>query len=152
VRGRASRSQPGASPVAAVASRGFDPGFLALSARCSPAEVDETVARLRAAVSAVAAGGVPEGETQGIARRLAGQRALELRSRAAVADALALDEAFGLPPLTYRSEPDRLAQVTSADLARVAARVLDPQREAIAVVRPEDRGPRAQASASPEGR
>jgi zinc protease len=148
LRARAARGDAGAAPVpvGAVASRGLDPGFVALSARCAPAVVDATVAHLRSVVAAVVAGGVTDDETSRVARRLAGERALELRSRAAIADALMLDEAFGLPPLTYRAAPDRLSRVTAADVARVARRVFDPQREAIAVVRPEERPPRAQAA------
>jgi zinc protease len=141
LRARAARAAAGAAPVpvGAVASRGLDPGFVALSARCAPAVVDATVAHLRSVVAEVVAGGVTDDETSRVARRLAGERALELRSRAAIADALALDEAFGLPPLTYRGAPERLSRVTAADVARVARRVFDPQREAIAVVRPEER-------------
>jgi len=141
LRARAARVDAAAAPfaVSAVASRGFDPGFVALSARCPPAAVDATVARLRSAVAEVLAGGVTQDEINGVARRLAGQRALELGSRAAIADALALDEAFGLPPLSYRAGPERLSRVGPGDIARVAHRVFDPQREAIAVVRPEER-------------
>ena len=87
----------------------------------------------------VLATGVTADEAARAANRLAGQRALELRSRAAVADAVALDEAFGLPPLSYRARPERLARVTAADVVRAAHRFLDPQREAIAAIRPEAR-------------
>lgn len=144
--GRGTRSAaPGTLPFGAVAARGFDPGYLALTATARPADVDAAVARLRAAVAELLAGGVTGDETARAARRLAGRRALELRSRAAIADAVALDEAFGLPPLSYRAAPDRLARVTAADVARAARRWLDPQHEAIAVVRPDPQRPQALA-------
>ncbi len=139
---------PGTVPFGAVAARGFDPGYLALTAASPPADVDATVARLRAAVVDLLAGGVTAEETSLAAHRLAGRRALELRSRAAIADALALDEAFGLSPLSYRAGPDRLARVTAADVARAAHRWLDPQHEAIAVVRPDPEGAAAVAGAT----
>jgi zinc protease len=132
-------NEPGAVPFGALAARGFDPGYVALTAGARPTDVDTTVARLRAAVAEVLSTGVAADETARAANRLAGQRALELRSRAAVADAVALDEAFGLPPLSYRARPERLARVTAPDVVQAAHRVLDPQREAIAAIRPEAR-------------
>ncbi len=132
-------NQPDSVPFGALAAPGFDPGYIALTAGARPADLDATVARLRAAVAEVLASGVTADETTRAANRLAGQRALELRSRAAIADAVALDEAFGLPPLSYRARPERLARVTAADVVRAAHRILDPQREAIAAIRPEAR-------------
>jgi predicted Zn-dependent peptidase len=71
------------------------------------------------------------------ARRLGGLRALALRGEAAIADALATDEAYGLPLMTYRQLPATLARATAADVARAARRFIDPKRETIAVVRPD---------------
>ena len=68
---------------------------------------------------------------------LGGLRALALRGGAAIADALATDEAYGLPLMTYRQLPAALARVTAPDVARAARRFIDPKRETIAVVRPE---------------
>jgi predicted Zn-dependent peptidase len=72
------------------------------------------------------------------ARRRAGAQALDLRGPVAIADALALDEAYGLGLMSYRQIPAALARVTADDVARAARRVLDPKREVIAVVRPPD--------------
>ena len=60
---------------------------------------------------------------------------------AAIADALALDEAYGFPLMSYRRVPAALARVTAADVNRAARRFIDPQRETIAVVRPRRRPP-----------
>jgi zinc protease len=139
-------SGAGAAPFGALAARGFDPGYVALTAGARPADVDATVARLRAAVAEVLASGVTPDEASRAGNRLAGQRALELRSRAAIADAVAQDEAFGLPPLSYRAGPERLAHVTAPDVVRAARRFLDPQHEAIAVVRPEERPARSESA------
>jgi predicted Zn-dependent peptidase len=60
-----------------------------------------------------------------------------LRGETAIADALATDEAYGLPLMTYRQLPAVLARVTAPDVARAARRFIDPKRETIAVVRPD---------------
>ena len=121
----------------ASAATGVDPGELAVTVACAPASVDAAVAALRAALAEVAANGVAAAEVERAARRLGGLRALALRGEAAIADALATDEAYGLPLMTYRQLPAALARVTAPDVARAARRFIDPKRETIAVVRPE---------------
>ena len=123
----------------ASAATGVDPGELAVTVACAPASVDAAVAALRAALAEVAAKGVAAAEVERAARRLGGLRALVLRGEAAIADALATDEAYGLPLMTYRQLPATLARVTAPDIARAARRFIDPKRETIAVVRPDPR-------------
>ncbi|HVV49859.1 MAG TPA: pitrilysin family protein, partial [Polyangia bacterium] len=139
--GRLDRLFAGATPLAfragARAATGVAPGYLAVEIGCRPDDVDAVVAALRAILAEVAADGVTVTETERAARRLAGRRALELRGEASIADALALDEAYGLGLMSYRDVPAALARVTAADVLRAARRFLDPKRETIAVVRPE---------------
>ncbi len=123
----------------ASAATGVDPGELAVTVACAPASLDAAVAALRAALASVAANGVAAAEVERAARRLGGLRALALRGESAIADALATDEAYGLPLMTYRQLPATLARVTAPDVARAARRFIDPKRETIAVVRPEAR-------------
>jgi predicted Zn-dependent peptidase len=122
---------------AAAGAQGFDPGELSVAVTCTPAAVDGVVAALRGALAAVAANGLDPEAVGGAARRLAGARALALRSPSAIADALALDEAYGFPVMSYRRVPAALAAITAGDVNRAARRFVDPQRETIAVVRPE---------------
>ena len=130
----------GASPLAywvdASAARGVDPGFVAVSMACPPARVDAAVAAVRTALARVATAGVTADEVSRATRRLAGEQALGLDGRSAIADALALDEAYGLGVMSYRQVPATLARITADDVARAARRFLDPKREVIAVVRP----------------
>jgi len=121
----------------ATAATGVDPGDLTVTVACAPASVDAAVAAVRAALAEIAANGVAAAEVEGAARRLGGLRALALRGEVAIADALATDEAYGLPLMTYRQLPAALARVTAPDVARAARRFIDPKRETIAVVRPE---------------
>ncbi len=138
--GRLKSALGGASPLAyrveAFAARGVDPGFVAVSMACPPARVDAAVAAVRTALARVATAGVTADEVSRATRRRAGEQALGLRGRAAIADALALDEAYGLGLMSYRQVPATLARITADDVARAARRFLDPRREVIAVVRP----------------
>jgi zinc protease len=121
----------------ASAATGVDPGELAIAVACAPASLDAAVAALRSALAEVAASGVAAAEVERSARRLGGLRALALRGETAIADALATDEAYGLPLMTYRQLPAALVRVTAVDVSRAARRFIDPKREAIAVVRPD---------------
>jgi len=121
----------------ASAAAGVDPGELAVTVGCAPASVDAAVAAIRVALAEIAVGGLAAGEVERAARRLGGLRALALRGEAAIADALATDEAYGLPLMSYRRLPAALTRVTATDVTRAARRFIDPKRETIAVVRPE---------------
>ncbi|HZL19219.1 MAG TPA: insulinase family protein, partial [Polyangia bacterium] len=127
---------PLAYQVQVSAAQGVEPGFLSIALGCPPGRVDAAVAAVRAALARVVAEGVSADEVARAARRRAGAQALGLRGPVAIADALALDEAYGLGLMSYRQVPAALARVTAADVARAARRLLDPKREVIAVVRP----------------
>jgi zinc protease len=142
-------TQPAIYRSAASVAPGVDPGYLAIELACPPAGVDAAVATLRAALSQLAAAGVTDAETARAARRLAGLRALELGDQASIADALALDEGYGLGLMSYRRLPTTLARVTSADVNRALRRFVDPRREAIAVVRPDPTSALARRTSPP---
>ena len=127
-----------AHDVSVSAAGPIEPGYLSAAVTCAPARVDGVVAAVRSAFARVAASGVEAGEVSRAARRLGGGRAVGLGSRAAVAAALAIDAAYGRDLYAYRTYPATLARVTADDVARAAKRVLDPQREVVAVVRPVD--------------
>ena len=139
--GRLRKLLGGKSPLVfgygATVASGVAPGYLAVEANCDPANVDAAVAAIRSILDELVTGGVTAAEVAEAARRLAGRRALDLRGQAAIADALALDEAYGLGLMSYRHVPAALARVTAADVNRAARRFIDPKRETIAVVRPE---------------
>ncbi len=127
---------PLAYQVQVSAARGVEPGFLSVALGCPPARVDAAVAAVRAALARVAADGVTADEVARAARRRAGALALGLSGPVAIADALALDEAYGLGLMSYRQVPAALSRVTADEVTRAARRLLDPKREVIAVVRP----------------
>jgi predicted Zn-dependent peptidase len=135
----------------ASAATGVEPGTLAVTVACAPSATDAAIAAIRAALAEIAANGVAAAEVERAARRLAGDRALALRGGAAIADALATDEAYGLPLMSYRQVPATLARVNATDVGRAARRFIDPKRETIAVVRPEMPPPVARAARTEKG-
>jgi zinc protease len=120
--------------VSGRAAGAMEPGYLAVSLTCAPAHLDAVVAAVRGAFAAVLAGGVTPDEVNRAARRLVGARSAALRSGGAIAHALVVDEARGLPPLAYRREAGSIGRLGPDDVARAARRALDPRREVIAVV------------------
>jgi zinc protease len=148
--GRIGRALQGHPPLAyrvgVSVARGFDPGYFAIELSCAPARVDAAVAAVRAALAEVAAAGLTGDEVARATRLRAGAQALTLRGQAAIADALALDEAYGLAAMSYRQVPAAMSRITTADVARAARRFIDPKREVIAVVRRQDPAPLARTA------
>jgi len=131
-----------AHDVGAAAAAPIEPGYLFAAVTCAPPRVDAVVAAVRVVLGRIVASGVDAGEVTRAARRLGGSRAIALGSRAAVAAALARDAAYGRDLYAYRTYPAALTRVTADDVARAARRVLDPQHEIVAVVRPAVPSPR----------
>ena len=116
------------------AATGVEPGYLAITLSCPPGRLDAAIAVARAELTRLATEAAPADEVSRTARRLGGARALALGTRAAVADALALDEARGLAPLAHRQHAAALLRVGAADVTRAARRAVDPKREVVSVV------------------
>ena len=132
---------------AVLAEEAVDGGFLAISFQVDPdASVDEAVAALRRALATVTTpGAAPSAEEVAWARQLlVGRSALAFERRGAVAMALALHGALGENVPSYRRGSAGLAEVQVADVLRVARRVIDPGREVLVILRPEEQalGPR----------
>jgi zinc protease len=130
-----------------LAEEAVDGGFLAISFQVdADASVDEAVAALRrglATLTAPATAPTAE-EVARASRLLVGRSALAFERRGAVAMALALHGALGESVPSYRRAGAALAEVQVADVLRVARRVIDPGREVLVIIRPEDQalGPR----------
>jgi predicted Zn-dependent peptidase len=101
-----------------------------------PASVDAAVAAMRAALARAATNSFTAAEVERARSALVSADARGLGSRAAVAAALARDEALGLPAGAYRRAAAELLAVTPEAVARVARRLLDSRLEIVAVVRP----------------
>jgi predicted Zn-dependent peptidase len=126
---------------AVLAEEAVDGGFLAISFQIAPdASVDEAVAAVRRALATLTTPATaPTAEEVARARRLlVGRGALGFERRGAVAMALALRGALGEDVPSFRRGGAALAEVQVADVLRVARRVIDPGREVLVILRPED--------------
>jgi zinc protease len=120
---------------------GIDPGSFAVYFACRPEGLEASVGAVRAELARVVERGVTQEEVVRARQRLVGTHAIRLDRRSAVAAALAFHEAQGLGWREFRRDADALARVTIADVQRVARKFLDPRREVVAVVRPNDEPP-----------
>ncbi len=134
--GRLARELGGVSLVGASAWSGIDGGALVFDLASTPDAIDTAVGALRAALRRVVEGAFAPSEVERARAVLLAADARALESRAAVAAALARDEALGLPVGSYRRSAAEIAAVTPETVARVARRLLDPRFEIVAVVRP----------------
>ncbi len=142
--------QAGASDVRVNAWSGVDGGALTIDLEGAPRALDGVVPTVRAALARVVASGVAPVALERARHAAVAAHAGALGRRADVALALARDEAFGLPPGATRARPSAFAAVTGDALARVARRVLDPQHEVVAAVRPPAPAPAAVAQRVPK--
>jgi zinc protease len=126
------------SPVETFAWSGADGGAFAVTLASTAGRLDATVLELRAALGRVAAAGVTAAELERARRALISAHALALQRRSAVAAALARDEALGLPAGTSRRGAADLGRATASAVGQVARRILDPRREIVAVVKPNE--------------
>jgi zinc protease len=124
--------------VSATSVEGIDPGYFAVYLACSPANLDQGVRGIRAELGRVAADGVTREEVERARKHLIGAQAIGLQRRSALADAIALGEAYGRGWRDYRRYGEEIDKVTPDDVRRVARKYLDTRREVVAVVKPDE--------------
>jgi zinc protease len=122
--------------VSAFSVDGLDPGYFAIHVACSPDKLDAAAAAIRGELDRLRAEGVTADEVRRAVRHLAGAHAVAMQRRAAVANALAFHEAYGLGWQRWASYPDALAGLDAAAIDRVARRYLDWDVAVTASVRP----------------
>jgi zinc protease len=127
--------------VSASSVEGIDPGYFAVYLACSPENLDQAVAAVRAELGRVVERGVTAEEVERARKYLIGAHAIGLQRKSAIAGALAFDEAYGQGWREYRRYADELQEVSLADVQRVARRYLDGRREVVAVVKPGEEAP-----------
>ncbi len=129
--------------VSAHSVEGVDPGFVAVYLSCAPEKLDEAVAVVRAELERVRAGGVTEAELDRARRYLIGSHQIAMQRRAAVANAMAYHEAYGLGWQTWTGYDGAIRAVRPEDVAAAAAAYLRPDRMITATVRPPSATPGA---------
>ena len=129
--------------VSAHSVEGLDPGFVAIYFSCAPDKVDEAVAQVRSELDRVRTGGVTSEELERARSYLTGAHQIAMQRRAAVANAMAYHEAYGLGWDTWSRYDDALAKVGTADIAAAATAYLRADRMIDATVRPPSTSPGA---------
>jgi zinc protease len=134
--------------VSAFSMEGIDPGYFAVYVATSPENLDEAQKAIREELRSVVENGVSPQELARAQRYLVGTHAIGLQRKSAIAAALAFHEAYGQGWKAYRQYNDSIMKVKVQDVARVARKYLDPQREVAAVVRPSAPAPATPARAA----
>ena len=129
--------------VSAHSVEGVDPGFVAVYLSCAPEKLEAAVQAVNAELERVRASGITADELERAKSYLIGSHQIAMQRRAAVANAIAYHEAYGLGWRTWASYDDAIRAVTLADVAAAAQRYLAPDRAITATVRPPAKTPGA---------
>jgi zinc protease len=123
--------------VGAAQLMGPTPGMLAFYVGTDPAKVDKVRTELKSEIAKLAAEGLTDEELKRAKSKLLGAEAIRNQSDAAMAQAIALDELFGLGVENAARRPEEINAVTKDDVKRVAKQILDAQKAIDVTVMPE---------------
>jgi len=129
--------------VSAHSVEGVDPGFVAVYLSCAPGKLDDAVAAVRAELERVRTGGVTAAELERARSYLIGSHEIAMQRRAAVANAMAYHEAYGLGWQAWTGYDAAIRAVRPEDVAAAAAAYLRPDRMITATVAPPSATPGA---------
>lgn len=129
--------------VSAHSVEGLDPGFVAVYLSCAPDKLPAAIAAARAELERVRTTGVTADEVERARSYLIGSHQIAMQRRAAVANAMAYHEAYGLGWQTWAGYDDAIRAVTPADIAAAAQSYLRPDRAITATVQPPSMSPAA---------
>jgi zinc protease len=129
--------------VSAHSVEGVDPGFVAIYLSCAPDKLDAAVAAVRAELDHVRKDGITADELARAQSYLVGSHQIAMQRRAAVANAIAYHEAYGLGWKSWAAYDDAIRAVTLADVAAAATTYLRDDRAITATVRPPAKSPAA---------
>jgi zinc protease len=129
--------------VSAHSIEGVEPGFVGVYLSCAPDKLDEAVAVVRGQLDRVRSDGVTAAELDRARSYLIGSHQIAMQRRAAVANALAYHEAYGLGWETWSRYDEAIRAVRPAEVAAAAATYLRPDRMITATVRPASASPSA---------
>ncbi len=129
--------------VSAHSIEGVDPGFVAVYLSCAPEKLPAAIAAVRAELERVRVAGVTTDEVERARSYLIGSHQISMQRRAAVANAMAYHEAYGLGWQTWAGYDDAIRAVRPADIAAAAATYLRADRAITATVQPPSASPAA---------
>jgi zinc protease len=129
--------------VSAHSVEGIDPGFVAVYLSCAPDKLAAATAAVRAELARIRAQGVTTEEVERARSYLIGSHQIAMQRRAAVANAMAYHEAYGLGWRAWSGYDDAIRSVGPADVLAAAQAYLAPERAITATVRPPSATPGA---------
>jgi zinc protease len=115
---------------------GIDPGSFSVYMGTSPEKVEAALAGIRAELGKLREDLVSDSELSRAKEHLIGTQSIGLQRNGARAGVMALDACYGLGADAFLKYPEEIAAVTAEDIRSAAQRVIDFQREALAVVGP----------------
>jgi len=115
---------------------GLDAGPLMVRAGVASENVERTIASIDTELTAVLTGGFTAAEIDDAKRYLVGSLPRQLETNAGIAGFLLSAEVYGLGIDHDVRLPQRIAEVTHDDVARVARRLLDPATAVVVVAGP----------------
>jgi len=122
--------------VSAHSVEGVDPGFVAIYLSCAPDKLGAAVAAVRRELARLRDAGVTADEVERAQRYLVGSHRIAMQRRAAVANAMAYHEAYGLGWQSWAGYDAAIRAVTPAEVAAASAAYLRDDRAITATVRP----------------
>ncbi|HEY0477250.1 MAG TPA: pitrilysin family protein [Kofleriaceae bacterium] len=122
--------------VSAHSVEGVDPGFVAIYLSCAPDKLGAAVAAVRDQLARLRAEGVTAAEIERAQSYLIGSHRIAMQRRAAVANAMAYHEAYGLGWQAWTGYDAAIRAVTPVAVAAAVASYLRDDRTITATVRP----------------
>ncbi len=122
--------------VSAMLMEGIDAGSFSVYMGTSPEKVEAALAGIRAELAKLCDELVSDAELARAKEHLIGTQGIGLQRNGARAGVMALDACYGLGADAFLKYPEEIAAVTAEDIRSAARRVIDFEREALAVVGP----------------
>jgi zinc protease len=122
--------------VSSFAVEGVDPGYLAVYIGTSPEKVESALSGIRRELARLRDERVSEEELLRAQRHLVGTHEVGLQRNGARAAMLALDYLYGLGAEPFHRYAEEIFAVDASEVQEVARRVIDFDREALAIVGP----------------
>ncbi|HEU4726239.1 MAG TPA: pitrilysin family protein [Kofleriaceae bacterium] len=122
--------------VSAHSIEGLDPGFVAIYLSCAPDKLDAAVAGVRRELARLREAGVTAAEVERAQSSLIGGHDIAMQRRAAIANAMAYHEAYGLGWQAWAGYDAAIRAVTPAEVVAAAASYLREDLAITATVRP----------------
>jgi len=129
--------------VSAHSVEGVDPGFVAVYLSCAPDKLDDAVRAVRSELARIRDGGVTAAELDRAKSYAIGSHQIAMQRRAAVANAMAYHEAYGLGWESWSRYDAAIRAVGPADIAAAATHYLQDDKMVTATVRPPSASPAA---------